>query len=52
MAIGVDYGMNRDKATMALNPLPNGPRCMKIALVYPYFIDPRLDPREIAVPPT
>jgi radical SAM superfamily enzyme YgiQ (UPF0313 family) len=24
---------------------------MKIALVYPYFIDPRLDPREIAVPP-
>lgn len=24
---------------------------MKIALVYPYFLDPRLDPREIAVPP-
>jgi radical SAM superfamily enzyme YgiQ (UPF0313 family) len=43
--------MNRDKATMALNPLLNGPRRMKIALVYPYFIDPRLDPREIAVPP-
>jgi len=24
---------------------------MKIALVYPYFLDPRLDPQEIAAPP-
>ncbi len=24
---------------------------MKIALVYPYFLDPRLDPQEIAMPP-